>query len=184
MKKFILPLFVIALFVVQAHAQDVFVKGDKVVNLSVGVGSSLYSGSVYGSVTPALGASFEVGVVDDLFDENSALGVGAYVGYTGAKFDGFGNDFKTSSFIIGARGAVHYQFIDRLDTYGGLMLGYNIVNSDWESGLPGYDADYTDSKLLLDLYIGGRYYFTDNVAGLLEIGSGIAYLNIGVALKF
>src|SRR3546814_17252018 len=72
----LLPLIAIVLFVVQGNAQDIFVKGDKVLNLSVGVGSSLYSGSAYGSVTPALADSFEVGVVDDLFDENSALGVG------------------------------------------------------------------------------------------------------------
>lgn len=183
MKKILLPLIAIALFVVQGNAQDIFVKGDKVLNLSVGVGSSLYSGSVYGSKTPALGASFEVGVVDDLFDENSTLGVGGYIGYTGAKWDIPGSDFKISSFIIGARGAVHYQFIDRLDTYGGLMLGYNIVNSDWDSNTPGFDGDATSSDLLLDLFVGGRYYFTDNVAGLVEIGSGIAYLNIGVALK-
>ena len=183
MKKILLPLIAIALFVVQGNAQDIFVKGDKVLNLSVGVGSSIYSGSAYGSVTPALAGSFEVGVVDDLFDESSALGIGGYIGYTGAKWDAIGSDFKTSSFIIGARGAVHYQFIDRLDTYGGLMLGYNIVNSDWDSNTPGFDDDVTSSAFLLDLFIGGRYYFTDNVAGLVEIGSGIAYLNIGVALK-
>jgi len=33
-------------------------------------------------------------------------------------------------------------------------------------------------------YIGGRYYFTDNLAGMIELGYGIAYLNIGIALKF
>lgn len=182
MKKFLLILLAIALFVVQGYSQDdVFVKGDKVVNLTVGLGNSLYNSSVYGSTTPALAGSFEVGVVDDLFDENSALGVGGYVGYTGAKFGG--NDFKINSFIVGARGSVHYQFIDRLDTYGGLLLGYNIVNSDWESDIPGFDEDFTNSEFLLDIYVGGRYYFTESVAGVLEIGSGIAYFNIGVAFK-
>jgi hypothetical protein len=109
--------------------------------------------------------------------------VGGYVGYTGAKFDGLGSDFKISSFIIGARGSVHYQFLDRLDTYGGLMLGYKVENSDWDTDIVGVDDDIANSEIILDLYIGGRYYFNDNIAGLLEIGSGIAYLNIGVAFK-
>jgi len=36
----------------------------------------------------------------------------------------------------------------------------------------------------LSLYIGGRYFFTDNIAALVELGYGVAYLNIGIAIKF
>ena len=110
MKKFFLPLLALALFVVPATAQNTFNKGDKVVNLTVGLGNGLYSGSAFSNVTPAIASSFEYGVKDELFDENSSLGVGGYLGYTGPKYDsGLGFGWKYSDIIIGARGAVHYQ---------------------------------------------------------------------------
>jgi len=179
MKKFLLPLIAIALFVVQGNAQDnTFNKGDKVVNLGVGFGSNLYSGSGYDSKTPPISASYEVGVKDDLFDEFSSLGVGGYVGYTGAKYAYLGGSTKFSSIVIGARGALHYQFIDDLDTYTGLMLGYNIVSVSG-TDFPGASA----SEFAFSWFLGGRYYFSDKFAGLVELGSGVAYFTIGVAIK-
>lgn len=181
MKKFLLPLVAVALFVMQGYSQDIFVKGDRVVNLSVGLGSGLYRGSAFSDVTPAIAGSFEVGVIDNLFDENSSLGVGGYLGYTGARQNFAGGYFKYSDIILGARGAVHYQFIDKLDTYGGLMLAYDIVSSKTTG--TAFDASASSSGFVLDIFVGGRYYFTDQVAGLVEIGSGIAYFNIGIAYK-
>lgn len=182
MKRILLSLVVIVLFVMQGYAQDIFMKGDRVINLSVGLGSGLYRGSAYSDISPAIAASYEMGVVDNLFDENSSLGVGGYLGYTGARQNFSGGYFKYSDIIIGARGAVHYQFIDNLDTYGGLMLAYDIVSS--KTSGTGVDVDATSSGLVLDIFVGGRYYFTEQVAGLVEIGSGIAYFNIGLAYKF
>ena len=184
MKKFFLPLVVMALFVIPCLGQsNAFNKGDKVVNLAIGLGNRLYSGSTYSSVTPAISGSYEVGVKDNLFDANSSLGLGAYLGYTGAKYTyGPGYGFKYNDIVIGARGALHYQFIDKLDTYGGLMLGYDIVSSKtFGSGV--YNGNATASGFQFALYLGGRYYFTDRLAGLVELGYAIAYVNIGVAIK-
>lgn len=181
MKKFLLPLIAIALFIMQGYSQDIFIKGDRVLNLSVGLGSGLYRGSAYSSVTPAIAASYEVAVKDELFDANSSLGVGGYLGYTGAKQNFSGGNYKYSDIILGARGAVHYQFIDNLDTYAGLMLGYDIVNSKTTG--TSIDVSASASGFVLDIFVGGRYYFSDNIAGLVEIGSGISYFNIGVAIK-
>jgi hypothetical protein len=65
------------------------------------------------------------------------------------------------------------------------MLGYNILNSketgDWPSGTY-YSAN--SSAFIWAFYVGGRYYFTDSFAAMLELGYGIAWLNIGVAFKF
>jgi hypothetical protein len=33
-------------------------------------------------------------------------------------------------------------------------------------------------------FVGGRYYFSEFFAAMLELGYGVSYLNIGVALKF
>ena len=32
-------------------------------------------------------------------------------------------------------------------------------------------------------FVGARYYFTDKLAGMAELGYGITYLNLGVSLK-
>ncbi|HAH23767.1 MAG TPA: hypothetical protein DCL77_08420, partial [Prolixibacteraceae bacterium] len=93
-----------------------------------------------------------------------------------------GYGWKYSDIIIGARGAVHYQFIDHLDTYAGLMLGYDIVSSK-TFGTGVFSGNATSSGFKFDVFVGGRYYFTDKFAGLVELGSGISYVNIGVAIK-
>lgn len=183
MKKLILPFVLIALFILPGIGQNTFVMGDKVLNLSVGLGNRLYSGAAYSNITPAIAGSIEVGIKDDLFDEYSSLGVGAYVGYTGAKYTyGPGYGWKYSDIVLGARGSVHYQFIESLDSYAGVMLGYDIVNSK-TFGNGTVIGNATGSGFDFALYVGGRYYFTEQIAGLLELGYGIAYFNVGVAIK-
>jgi hypothetical protein len=61
------------------------------------------------------------------------------------------------------------------------MLGYEIAsestdNSNWPVSGGG-------STLLFSAFVGGRYYFTPNLAAQAEIGFGLALLNIGVAYK-
>lgn len=180
MKKFFFPLFLAIVFAISTSAQNTtFNEGDKVLNLGLGIGSTLYTGSAFGSSIPPLSASLEFNVKDELFDEYSSIGVGGYLGYASYNYTLTGSDYGFSNFILGARGALHYQFIEQLDTYAGLLLGFNIVS---------WNADEFSSAasggFLSAFYIGGRYYFNENIAGMLELGYGIAYLNIGVAFKF
>ena len=129
MTKKILPFLIAFVFAYSAEAQNTtFTEGDKVLNVGLGIGSTLYTGSAYGSSIPPLSASLEFNVADEVFDENSSIGVGGYLGYAGYNFTGFSSEYSFSNFILGARGALHYQFIEQLDTYAGLMLGYNIVS--------------------------------------------------------
>jgi hypothetical protein len=184
-KRFFLVLFSLMLTFIANGQNTTFKEGDKVLNLGLGFGSYLYTGSYYTSRIPPISASFEVNVKDELFDENSSLGVGGYVGYTGAKWENQGWGWNYSSIIIGGRGALHYQFIDKLDTYTGLMLGYNIVSSkSFGSGGSWGGHSTVGSGLTYSWYLGGRYYFSENLAGMLELGYGVAYINIGIALKF
>lgn len=184
MNKSFLFILLAVFFAFSSKAQNTtFNEGDKVLNLGLGFGSALYSGSYYKSKIPPVSASFEVGVKDELFDENSSLGVGGYFGYTGAKWEYSGYGWDYTSVIIGARGALHYQFIEKLDTYTGLMLGYNVVSSK-SHGTVGTVTNSVGSGLTYSWILGGRYYFNESIAGLLELGYGVSYLNIGVALKF
>ena len=76
--------------------------------------------------------------------------------------------------------------VDKLDTYAGMLLGYNIVSSKY-SGTGFYDTYNTtspsSSSLAWSMYLGGRYWFNPKIAGMVELGYGIAYLNLGVSFK-
>ena len=184
MRKFLLTLLVSGMLVFSAQAQNTFGKGDMVLNLGLGLGSTLYSGSHYTNRTPPISASFEVGVKDQLFDEKSSLGIGGYLGYTGAKWDYQGWGWNYTSIIIGPRGILHYQLLDKLDSYTGLLLAYNVVSSK-TFGSSGMWNNYSASAsgLTFSWFLGGRYYFNNNIAGLLELGYGVSYLNLGVAFR-
>jgi len=185
MKKIGTLLF-IALLALNLTAQDnMFEKGDKVVNLGIGIGSVLYTGSGYTSSIPPISASFEVGVKDDVLDVGS-IGVGGYLGYASSKWEygSFNYGYKYTNIILGARGTFHYPLVDNLDTYTGIMLGFNIVSAKEFGDLPSENNFSTsDSEPIFSWYAGGRYYFNDKFAAMAEIGYGIAWLNLGVALK-
>ena len=210
MRKLIIASFML-LFAVAGFAQEnTFNKGDKVLNLGVGIGSTLYSGGYYKSAIPPISASFELGVKDNLFDEKSSLGIGAYLGYTSAKWEFSYPEYaytynsglnmpsrvaastssssstygwNYSSMILGVRGALHYQLVSKLDTYTGILLGYNIVSAKAFGTMGDYSYTAASSGIAWSWYLGGRYYFTDKFAAMAELGYGIAYLNLVVALK-
>ena len=178
MKKLLLLLLVVVFSLTQLLAQEsTFKQGDKVLNLGIGFGSTFY-GSFYTSHTPALSASLEFNVKDGILDKGS-IGVGGYFGYSSAKWT---NYYKTSNIIIGARGSFHYPLVDKLDTYTGLLLGYNIYSYKYESSFIGSAA--TSSGLAFAWFAGARYYFSNSFAVMAEIGYGISYLTLGVSLKF
>jgi hypothetical protein len=178
MKKLLLVLLVAVFSLTQLVAQEsTFKQGDKVVNLGIGFGSTYY-GSFYTSHTPALSVSFETDVKDGILDKGS-IGVGGYLGYSSATW---ANYYKTTNIIIGARGSFHYPLVNKLDTYTGLLLGYNIYSYKYESSFIG--AKGSAGNVILAWFAGARYYFSNNFAVMGEIGYGIAYISVGVSLKF
>jgi len=158
-----------AVLSIGVNAQNTFSKGDKVVNLGVGLGSTFS----HGSSIPISG-SLEVGIKDQLFDEKSSLGIGGFAGFASEKW----LDVRWTYILVGVRGALHYQLVNKLDTYAGLMVGYNIasVSSDYVGASAG--------GFTVPFFIGGRYYFSNNIGAFAELGYGIAYLNLGVSFKF
>ncbi len=182
MKK--LSLLVIAIFSVSMmQAQTPFAKYDQVVNAGLGLGTY----GVRGNITvPPLSVSYDYGIEDNLFNEKSLLSVGGYVGYYANKTifinprsGEYGSKF--SNFLLGARGAVHYNFVEKLDTYGGLMLGYNIASVSYYGNYG--DLSVSVGGFISSVFLGARYYFADNIAGFVELGYGLSALEIGVAFK-
>ena len=66
------------------------------------------------------------------------------------------------------------------------MLSYNILSYKYEDNgsLGQYDAGSYGSAAGLSAYVGGRYFFTDNVGVFAEAGYGVSYLTIGAAFSF
>ncbi|SHN26710.1 hypothetical protein SAMN04488057_11522 [Cyclobacterium lianum] len=180
-------IFLLSLYFSDAKGQA-FDKGTKVISAGVGIGSSLGSFS-HNSQTPALSVQYEQGVWDA--GEDGVISLGGYAGYKS-----FGWDTETSGFnssaswkytIIGLRSAYHYQGLDNedLDVYAGLMLAANLLNytyTDSQGNRQG-SGNFGNSTGLT-IYLGGRYYFSPMAAGFAEIGYGISYLNLGLALRF
>jgi hypothetical protein len=183
MKKSLI-LFVAAVFsLAQLTAQEsMFAKGDKVLTVGLGLGTTLYSGSYYKMTFPPFAGSFEVGVKDGVFEKGS-LGIGGGVGYTGYKYENAGWGYKYSNIIIAARGYLHYPLVKKLDTYTALTLGYNISSATEFGTYYGYDYDYSSGGFIWGFLVGGRYYLKDNFALLAELGYGVTYLTLGVAFK-
>jgi len=183
MKKLFLSFIVSCLVLLQLVAQEpVFVKGDKVFNLGIGVGAPIFSIAYNQALVPPVSGSMEIGIVDKVL-EKGVVGVGPYVGFLSYRWRFSNYSARYSNTIIGVRGNFHYPLIDKLDTYTGLLLGYKIVKVT-ETGDPYNNYADTSSQISWAWFIGGRYYFKENFAAMLELGYGVAYLNLGVALKF
>jgi hypothetical protein len=152
-----------------ANAQDIFKKGTQIVNAGIGLGSYI-----------PIEVSYERSILDGLIKgSNGAIGVGAYLGYYGDTE----YDWRYTHFVLGARGAFHYQFIPKLDTYGGLMLGYNVASAKWVGD--GESSGVASASALgFALFVGGRYFFKPNLAVYSELGYGVAILSVGVSIKF
>ncbi len=117
--------------------------------------------------------------------------VGALVGYysSSEEIPSFGGTytFNYTYTIFGVRGTYHLELIDNVDTYGGLLLGYNAASSSVEAP-DGANPNFTPPAaevggVALGAFIGGRYHFTDNLGAFLELGYGISALNLGLTYK-
>lgn len=166
--------FVFVLLTVAAVAQKpMFKKNNQVINLGLGLGSSEYIGSYYNTIVPAISVSYELGIIDNFLND-AVIGVGGYVGIGSYEYI---DDDKSrfTPLFLGARGTFHYPLVDNIDTYGGIMLGYQVRKSIDNEHYSPFDPS---------LFVGARYYFTPEFSAMAEAGWGFYLLNIGVAYKF
>ncbi|HZG26253.1 MAG TPA: hypothetical protein VEZ17_16810 [Chitinophagaceae bacterium] len=157
-----------------------FEKGTNVIALGITFGSANTDDS-YDAQGAGFGAQYEKGIWE------AGPGVISLGGYLGSKThhnSWLGQRWNYT--ILGFRGAYHYnrfttEKLKKLDPYGGIMVAYSIL---------GYRGNRTTTrgryKSSLDnsVFVGGRYYFTNNFAGFAELGLGISNLTLGGALKF
>src|SRR5882757_3728488 len=111
MKKIFLGICLLSGLFFSQTATAQFKKGDKLLNIGIGLNS------YYASGTP-IGASFEVGVTDE-------ISVGGLIDYVSSSY----YTTSLSAFYIGGRGSYHFNKLLNLrsnewDIYGGASLGY------------------------------------------------------------
>jgi hypothetical protein len=151
-----------------ANGQEIFSKGAQRIGLGVGVGTGI-----------PVELSYERSIVDGLIKKkNGAIGVGAYGGWYHRNL----YDWNYNHYVLGARGAFHYQFVEKLDTYGGLMLGYNIATASW-AGDGESIGTASGSTFGYSLFVGARYFFKPKLGVYSEVGYGISYLSVGITFK-
>jgi hypothetical protein len=170
MRKLLFSAGLFLILVSAASAQDIFRKGAQRLNAGIGVGSGI-----------PVEVSYERSVVDGLIKstDNGAIGIGAY----GSWYHNNVADWSYNYYVLGARGAFHYQFVDKLDTYAGLMLGYNIATSRWAGSGEAYGTA-SGSVFAFSTFIGARYFFKPSLGVYAEAGYGISFLSAGVTFKF
>jgi len=185
MKKILMLLTFVLFAASQLMAQDPsFQKGDNVINLGIGFGSPIYHGTGYKMAVPPISASYEFCIVDGIA-KKGAVGIAPYMGFSSYKWKSDDWGYRYSNIILGARGAFHYPFVDKLDTYAGLLLGWRITSAsdigtiDTEYGYNTKSGGFQHAE-----FIGARYYFANNFAGFAELGYGISWFTFGLSFKF
>lgn len=112
---------------------------------------------------------------------NEKMGVGGMLGYGRYSTGITGFNYSVNNILIGGRFHYHLYTTDKIDVYGAANLGYNVASAS-------YPSSWTLPKAKVGgvywgINAGGRYYFSEKLAAVAELGYGISYLNLGVAMK-
>ena len=184
MKRIALLLITMLTLGFAAQAQSTFSKGTTTANLGFGIGGTLISGD-YNVILPPLSLGIDHSVVSGLFDGNGSIGVGGYFATELYHIKGYDKGLWNQT-IIGPRGSLHYQFVDRLDTYFSLVLGLKLISWDYKVNSPvgKVKSKDTTTDFGWGAHIGTRYYLSDRWAIMGEFGYGLTYLSLGATYRF
>jgi hypothetical protein len=156
---------VITVFTANAQYDDLytFERGKSLVGVNVGV-------KFGNDGKTAVSAFYEYGL-SHLFVDECTLGAGFFGGYYRDKLKGE----VEKIYIAGVRVNVHYQFVDRLDTYAGFDPNFNIKT---------YTLQKDEASFACYFHVGGRYYLTNWLGVFGEISTGYNNFSGGFSIKF
>jgi hypothetical protein len=158
-------------------------------NLGVGLGLG-YSG-YYGTLksTPAMSLSVEKGIIEGVGP--GTIGVGGLVGYKSYHYNYGSGNYKATwtNLLVSVRGTYHYNILEnpKLDTYGGISIGVRVQKwKDTYFDNTPYLKDYASSTSYVTsgIFVGARYFLTDNIGAFTEVGYDMNYLKLGLTAKF
>ena len=179
MKKFLLAALVFVGSLGVANAQEIASKGTSMVNLGIGLGYR-FGGSMS---VPPLSVAYDYSLKGGLIDGNGAITLGGYLAYTSANYSYWAQSTTASYTVLGVRGMFHYQFVPKLDTYAGLMLGYHFTSVSSTAPAEHYESSIAASAFDMGVILGARYFFTPRIGAFTELGYSLPYWNLGVTFK-
>jgi hypothetical protein len=179
----------------------------KLLNIGLGIGGVRYynygrSGPYKYSRTPAFSISYEQALAEKVGP--GYIGLGGYLGFQHASYrydlNGYYYNYQYNDyyykhswnyFLLTARGTYHLDVLnwEKGEVYFGTMLGLRIQTYKFTTNNPdpawnnAYRLHESSANLIWSVFAGGRYYFTDNVAGFMELGYGVSYLTVGATIK-
>ncbi len=190
-KKTVKIVLLTALFISLGYAQingQIFKVGDKDLNLTIGVGTPWVLKNHYHTVLPPVAVSLDYGFRDDLGP--GVLSIGGMAGATTYRDSrtsiGWHNDYgyKSTTAIVALRGTYHYEFIKKLDTYGGVHIGMRFESWNQYGDFPlVYEPQDFGVYPVFSLFAGAKYYFNEQIAAMVEVGFSIAFINAGICVK-
>jgi len=126
-----------------------------------------------GTVTTIVGQlGGDLGLCGILFECDTMFSEGGYDKYT--------------VYTPGVRLAYHRQVVENLDTYGSVVLGYNVIRSK-RSGSDALDLTQFTNQIPTFAYFtsaGVRYYFSQQWAAYGEVGYGtMTIVNVGLTYR-
>jgi hypothetical protein len=177
MKNILSTLIVIAVLgITSQSAFAQYEKGDKLVNVGIGLGTF----GLYGNGVP-INVSAEYGFTDQISG-------GLYAAIVSTKY--LGGDWRYSYVYVGPRASYHFNEllklnIDKLDIYGGAGIYLRTYSAKWKGGGT-YNNDYKTSytDVVPSVHAGARYYFKPAISGWAEVGYGASPLQLGISFKF
>ncbi len=187
MKRIVLALVFLATLSSGLVAQN-FEKGSNAINAGIGFGYMYYRGSYYDFRMPSITATYERGIVEVPMGSElkGIVSVGGIFGIGGTKYKFGDNEKFTYTYLLFAvRGNYHFIFMDKLDPYAGISLGYVATIYNYKGDDPFMDDfDYDAGKFAPGVYVGARYFFTENIAVFAELGYQLTLFNFGATFKF
>jgi len=164
-------------------AKPVYRPGQLDLNTGVGFGSQGISSS-HQTTFPLLMASLDYALRDDLGP--GIIGVGGYLGVEGFKSEFGDGDYgwKYTSAIVQGRATYHYQFVEKLDTYAGLGLGFRVTSASAYGAHPTDIPEPDDGlNMVVTVFAGAKYFFTEKFAAFGELSVGVTLLTVGVSFR-
>lgn len=177
-----------------------FTRGTNLLSLKMGLGSDYYFN--YGNRhqkyndgrSPIMGVAYEHGITDLL--GIGYLGLGGEAGFAHAKQ--YVNKYWASQgniFHFGMTCNYHFDFhmitkepvFEKIDLYAGLglFIRHEIrrITEDTNANYDG-EIDYSRTDPIVNGCIGGRYFFTDNISAMVQLGTSLAFAETGLTFKF
>ncbi len=192
MKKIYLLIAVI-FSAISLNAQS-YNKGDMTIGVAVGLPATFD-----GLMIPPVSVVGDYMLKPNLFNDKSALSVGAVVGVSATSYDATIVSSQNFNTIVGGRAALHYDIdVKNLDLYAGVVLGLSttisrasygavepvkVMGTVITEGHEAYSKTNTGFGFGYSTFVGASYKFAERLSAFAEVGYGISYLQVGIGYK-